>query len=127
MYTNKGIGLAAPQVGIPKRVIIADIGEELITMMNPEILTGFGEDFLKEGCLSVPDTFVSIKRRQSIWVKYLNKKGNEQECELNGLTARVIQHEVDHLNGVLIIDYVPLTETFNLKVNELESKHENCF
>ncbi|MEJ2615006.1 MAG: peptide deformylase [Ignavibacteriaceae bacterium] len=127
MYSYKGIGLAAPQVGISERVIIADTGDRLITMINPEILTGFGEDYLKEGCLSVPETFVTIKRIQSIVVRYINKNENEQECELKGITARIIQHEIDHLNGVLIIDHTPLTEISNLKVNEPKGKNENCF
>ena len=84
-------------------------------MINPEILTGFGEDFLEEGCLSLPETTVNVKRQQSVFVRYLDKDENEKESELNGLTARVIQHEIDHLNGVLIIDYAPLSE--RLKVN----------
>ena len=105
MYSRKGIGLAAPQVGTLERVIIADIGEGLISMVNPEILTGFGEDYLDEGCLSLPDMVVNVKRQQSIFVRYLDKNEREKESELDGLTARIIQHEVDHLNGVLIIDY----------------------
>jgi len=116
MYYHKGIGLAAPQVGTLERVIIADIGEGLISMINPEILTGFGEDNMEEGCLSLPDTVVNIKRKQSILVRYIDKSENEKESELNGLTARVIQHEIDHLNGVLIIDYAPLTKILNQNI-----------
>jgi len=104
MYSYGAIGLAAPQVGNLKRVIIADIGEVLITMINPEIVTGTGEDFMEEGCLSLPDTAVNIGRNESVFVKYLDKDENEKEGEFKGLTARVIQHEVDHLNGMLIID-----------------------
>jgi len=116
MYGRKGIGLAAPQVGTLERVIIADIGEGLISMINPEILTGFGEDNMEEGCLSLPDTVVNIKRKQSILFRYIDKSENEKESELNGLTARVIQHEIDHLNGVLIIDYAPLTKILNQNI-----------
>ena len=116
MYSHQGIGLAAPQVGLLKRVVIADIGEGLISMVNPEVLTGFGEDFMEEGCLSISDTVVNVKRKQSIFVRYIDKNENEKEFELNGLTARVIQHEIDHLNGVLIIDYSPLEERFKLNV-----------
>ena len=105
MYSHKGIGLAAPQVGALNRIIIADVGEGLISMINPEILKGFGEDFMDEGCLSVPETVVNIKRQQSVLVRYLDRNEKEKETELNGLAARVIQHEIDHLNGVLIIDY----------------------
>ena len=121
MYSRKGVGLAAPQVGSLDRVIIADIGEGLISMINPEILTGFGEDFMEEGCLSVPETVVNVKRQQSILVRYLDKNEKEKETELNGLVARVIQHEIDHLNGVLIIDYAPLSERLKLDLkNELK-------
>jgi len=116
MYSRKGIGLAAPQVGTLDRVIIADIGEGLISMINPEILTGFGEDYLEEGCLSLPETTVNVKRQQSVFVRYLDKNEKEKESELDGLTARVVQHEIDHLNGVLIIDYAPLSERLKLNV-----------
>lgn len=114
MYHHKGIGLAAPQVGSLDCVIIADIGEGLISMINPEILTGFGEDYLEEGCLSLPETRVNVKRQESIFVRYLDKNEREKETEIDGLTARVIQHEIDHLNGVLIIDYAPVEERINL-------------
>jgi len=114
MYHHKGIGLAAPQVGSLDCVIIADIGEGLISMINPEILTGFGEDYLEEGCLSLPETRVNVKRQESIFVRYLDKNEREKETEMDGLTARVIQHEIDHLNGVLIIDYAPVEERINL-------------
>ena len=115
MYSRKGIGLAAPQVGTLERVIIADIGEGLISMINPEILTGYGEDYMDEGCLSLPDTVVNVKRKQSVFVRYLDKNEKEKESELDGLTARVIQHEIDHLNGVLIIDHAPLVDRLNIK------------
>jgi len=114
MYHHKGIGLAAPQVGSLDCVIIADIGEGLISMINPEILTGFGEDYLEEGCLSLPETRVNVKRQESIFVRYLDKNEREKESEIGGLTARVIQHEIDHLNGVLIIDYAPVEERISL-------------
>jgi len=121
MYSRKGIGLAAPQVGTLDRVIIADIGEGLISMINPEILTGFGEDYLEEGCLSLPETTVNVKRQQSVFVRYLDKNEKEKETEIVGLTARVVQHEIDHLNGVLIIDYAPISDRLKLNViNELK-------
>ena len=121
MYSHRGIGLAAPQVGILERVIIADIGEGLTSMINPEILTGFGEDFLEEGCLSLPETVVNVKRRQSVFVRFLDNNENERESEIDGLTARVIQHEIDHLNGVLIIDYAPLSDRLKTNaINELK-------
>jgi len=121
MYSRKGIGLAAPQVGTLDRVIIADIDEGLISMINPEILTGFGEDYLEEGCLSLPETTVNVKRQQFVFVRYLDKNEKEKETEIVGLTARVVQHEIDHLNGVLIIDYAPISDRLKLNViNELK-------
>lgn len=121
MYDHNGIGLAAPQVGILERVIIADTGEGLLSMINPEILTRSGEEYLEEGCLSLPDTAVNIKRRQSIFVRYISKNEYEKECELVGLTARVIQHEIDHLNGILIIDFPTINKELKLnKMNNLK-------
>ena len=74
---------------------------------------------MEEGCLSLPDTVVNIKRKESVIVRYIDKNENEKECELKGLTARVIQHEIDHLNGVLIIDHAPLIDRLIRKVNNV--------
>lgn len=117
MYRYRGIGLAAPQLGILERVVIADIGEGLISMINPEIITGFGENFLNEGCLSLPEIVVNIKRQESIFVRYLDKNEKESEHELTGLAARVIQHELDHLDGVLIIDYESVLGSLKTNLN----------
>ncbi|MCG3117996.1 MAG: Peptide deformylase [bacterium] len=93
-----------------QRLIIADVGEGLITLANPEILQKAGEDWLEEGCLSLPDIQVNIARSPSLLVRGINPAGKEVQHELSGLMARVIQHEIDHLNGVLIIDYASATE-----------------
>ncbi len=106
MHTFKGIGLAACQVGIPRRLIIADIGEGAIKLANPEIISSSGSDKMVEGCLSVPGRTVEIKRSYQLTVKGINEKGEEVEIKAKGLLARVIQHEIDHLNGKLIIDYL---------------------
>ncbi|MDZ7291351.1 MAG: peptide deformylase [candidate division KSB1 bacterium] len=126
MYTYNGIGLAAPQVGVLQRVIIADVGEGLITLANPEILQKEGEGRLEEGCLSLPEIQVNIARSQSIFVRGINPEGKEVQHELNGLIARVVQHEIDHLNGVLIIDYASATEKIMLrkKLKELQKQYE---
>jgi len=105
MYTHQGIGLAVPQLGILNRIIIADIGEGLIALANPMISKKEGTDNLKEGCLSLPGVNVDINRYLTILIKGINPEGEELKMELTGLTARVVQHEVDHLNGVLIIDH----------------------
>jgi peptide deformylase len=126
MYTYNGIGLAAPQVGMLQRIIIADIGEGLITLANPEILQKEGKDRLEEGCLSLPDIQVNIARSQSIFVSGINPEGKEVQHELSGLMARVIQHEIDHLNGVLIIDYASPSEKILLRrqLKELQKQYE---
>jgi len=105
MYKHNGIGLAAPQVGILKRVIIADIGEGLLALANPVIRRGTGQDNLVEGCLSLPGIGVDVRRNQKVSVTGVNLGAEEIKLELSGLLARVVQHEIDHLNGVLIIDY----------------------
>lgn len=107
MSEHQAIGLAAPQVGFAKRVFVADIGNGLLALANPEIFIPQGKEFMEEGCLSLPNIRVGVPRPQSIVVRGLNADGREIEREVQGLMARVIQHEIDHLNGVLIIDHGP--------------------
>jgi len=105
MREHEGIGLAAPQVGIERQIIVIDTGEELLDLINPQILGGKRESSLTEGCLSLPEIFVSVKRSTRITVEGLDRYGKKVRVEAKGLLARVIQHEVDHLNGILIVDY----------------------
>ena len=105
MYMYRGIGLAAPQVGVLERIIIADIGEGLLSVLNPIIIQQEGQDSLIEGCLSLPDVAVDIQRHQDITLTGVNIEGEEIKMDIKGLLARVVQHEIDHLNGKLIIDY----------------------
>ena len=114
MYTFGGIGLAAPQIGSLLQVIVADVGEGLVRLANPRILKSKGEDKLVEGCLSLPDMNVQIKRHYEVLVEGLNEKGERIEIKVKGLLARVIQHEIDHLRGRLIIDYLGLIEKMKL-------------
>jgi len=106
MHTFKGIGLAAPQIGLVKQLIVADIGEGMIKLANPEIISSSGSDRMVEGCLSIPERTVEIKRFYEVMIKGLNEKGERVEIEAKGLLARVLQHEIDHLRGRLIIDYL---------------------
>ncbi|MBM3299223.1 MAG: peptide deformylase [Deltaproteobacteria bacterium] len=115
MRSYKGIGLAAPQAGIAQRVIVADLGEETLVLANPEVSEREGEDWLREGCLSLPNVQVDVRRPQSVFVRGIDRDGKEVERELRGLPARVIQHEIDHLNGVLIIDHGPAIITIEDK------------
>jgi len=107
MYKNKGVGLAAPQVGILKRVVIADVGDGLVSLVNPKILWRQGKDVMSEGCLSIPGINLEIKRSQEVIVEGLNKEGEKVQLGAVGLLARVLQHEIDHLDGILIVDRVP--------------------
>jgi peptide deformylase len=109
MYNAPGIGLAATQVGVAKQLLVADIAprgpeSELIVLINPEIVAAEGEVIFEEGCLSVPDYQAEVKRHEKITVRGLNLKGEEVEIKAEGLLAIVLQHEIDHLNGMLFID-----------------------
>jgi len=112
MYEAPGVGLAAVQVGVLRRLIVADAAgkdEERrpLVLINPEILTLGSEIRLhEEGCLSIPDVRIEIERPASLRVRYLDRDGKPQELDAEGLLATVIQHEVDHLNGRMIIDFL---------------------
>jgi peptide deformylase len=105
MYDADGVGLAAPQVGVSKRVIVMDCGDGLIEMVNPEIVEYKGEQFdTPEGCLSIPGLRGDVRRHAWVRVRGQDRNGNPIELEAEGLLARCAQHEIDHLNGVLFID-----------------------
>jgi peptide deformylase len=106
MYVNKGIGLAAPQVGISKQIIIVDIGNGLRALINPEIVEGEGESILEEGCLSLPNIEVLVKRKQKVLVRAWDVDGKEGNWEVFDFPGRVYQHEIDHLNGILITHHI---------------------
>ena len=106
MYDAMGVGLAAPQVGMLKRIVVIDIGEGPIVLINPEILETSGEQTGDEGCLSVPGESHEVERPNYVKVKALNEKGEEFILEGEELLARAILHENDHLDGILYIDHV---------------------
>jgi len=110
MYDAPGVGLAAPQVGVLKRAIVIDIGDGLIEMVNPEIVEKSGDQISQaEGCLSIPDLLSDVRRAEKIKVKGQDRYGNPIEMEAEGYLARAFQHEIDHLNGVLMIDVAERT------------------
>ena len=113
-----GIGLAAPQVGISKRLIVASVEDVIIKLANPEIFDTYGSDIASEGCLSVIDAAVDIKRPTAITVKGLNEESKIIELKTSGLLARVLQHEIDHLNGRLIIDYASTWKRLKFKLKK---------
>ncbi|PJG86136.1 peptide deformylase [Conservatibacter flavescens] len=109
MYENEGIGLAATQVNIHQRIITIDIeGDKSnqLVLINPEILNASGETGIEEGCLSVPGFRGLVPRKEKVTVKALDRNGNEFTLEADDLLAICIQHEIDHLNGVLFVDYL---------------------
>ncbi|MCC5423208.1 peptide deformylase [Clostridium botulinum] len=106
MYNAEGVGLAAPQVGILKRVVVIDVGEGLIKLINPEIIETEGNQKDVEGCLSVPGEQGEVERPYKVKVKALNEKGEEIVLEGEDLLARAFCHEIDHLDGVLFVDKV---------------------
>lgn len=112
MYDAPGVGLAAPQINIPIRLIVMDASKEdeekaPIIMVNPEILTSSDErSVYEEGCLSIPEYFAEIERPAVVKVGYIDEGGKPQELECEGLLGTVVQHEIDHLNGMLFIDYL---------------------
>ena len=112
MYAAPGIGLAAPQVGVPKRVVVIDVareGEDKApqVFVNPEIVSRADEaSVYEEGCLSIPDYYAEVERPKEVTVRYIDLDGKEQEIRAEGLLATCLQHEIDHLNGVLFIDHI---------------------
>ncbi len=106
MYKAEGVGLAAPQVGILRRVCIVDVGEGLIELINPVITEKSGKQTGNEGCLSIPDRFEDVTRPMKITVKAQNRKGENIEIKAEGFLARAICHETDHLDGILYIDRI---------------------
>ena len=106
MYEADGVGLAAPQVGILKRVVVVDIGDGLIELINPEIIEAEGEYLDYEGCLSVPGESGDVLRPYRVKVRALNRFGETIEIEGEELLARAFCHEIDHLDGILYVDKV---------------------
>jgi len=112
MYDAPGIGLAAVQIGVPRRLLVVDIAKEEEprspkTFINPEVIWSSDElSEYEEGCLSIPEVFDTIQRPSQVRVSYLDRDGKQHETLYDGLMATVLQHEIDHLNGILFIDYL---------------------
>jgi len=125
MYAAKGVGLAATQVNVHKRVIVMDVSEdknEPICLINPQIIEKDGVEESEEGCLSVPGFFEKVSRAEHIKVKALNRDGESFEMEARDLLAVCIQHEMDHLEGKLFVDYLSAFKRNRIK-NKLEKIH----
>ena len=124
MYAAKGIGLAAPQIGINKQLLVIDVNfedsaAEPLILINPEI-TDFGTTLnsYEEGCLSIPGVYLNVVRPSTIKLKFRDEMGRPRKMKADGLLARCIQHEMDHLNGVLFVDRVTSKEDLNNELNK---------
>ena len=112
MYAAPGIGLAAPQIGVMKRVVVMDVSDDKekpqpLKLVNPEIIWESEDTSVyQEGCLSIPEQYADVERPLEVGVRYLDENGTEHEIEADGLLATCIQHEIDHLDGVLFTDYL---------------------
>ncbi|MCF5922017.1 peptide deformylase, partial [Xanthomonas perforans] len=127
MYEAPGIGLAASQVDVHKRFMVIDISDEKNlpqVFVNPEIVSKQGEQLYQEGCLSVPGIYADVSRADAITVRYLDRQGQAQELQADGLLAVCIQHEMDHLDGKLFVDYLsPLKREMVRKKLAKQRKH----
>jgi peptide deformylase len=106
MYAAKGIGLAAPQVGRLERLSVIDVDDQRFVLINPEIVTSDGRVKGEEGCLSIPDVYGDVERAAHVVVRAMDAAGKPYEIDARDLLARCLQHEIDHLNGKLFIDYL---------------------
>ncbi len=131
MYGANGVGLAACQVGVPRRVIVLDVSpidpqHTFLAVINPEIIWEEGEVDHEEGCLSVPDYLEKVKRKEKVCVKGLSPEGKEIEIKGDGILAMALQHEIDHTNGILILDRVSRLkrEIYRNKLKKEKRKEE---
>jgi peptide deformylase len=132
MYDSEGVGIAAPQIGVSKRIIIVDVdpydpSKDPIALINPEIVDRQGQESAEEGCLSVPDIRGEVKRAERVTVEGLDLDGNKVRIEATELLARALQHEIDHLNGVLFIDHLSRLKHRLIKkqLQEIEKETKN--
>ncbi|MEM7430574.1 MAG: peptide deformylase [Pseudomonadota bacterium] len=125
MYAAPGIGLAASQVDVHKRLLVADVTGDRsapYALVNPVILEKDGVTVTEEGCLSVPGYYEPVERAEHIRVKYLDRDGQEVEAEMEGLLAVCVQHEIDHLDGKLFVDYISETKRSRIRKRLLRDK-----
>ena len=104
MYKSSGVGLAAPQVGVSLKVVVIDVGEGIVELINPVIVDAVGTEKADEGCLSVPGIYGEVERAMMVTVEALNREGAKIRVCGKGLLARALQHEIDHLDGILFIE-----------------------
>ncbi|HMM20957.1 MAG TPA: peptide deformylase [Selenomonadales bacterium] len=115
---SNGAALAAPQVGVAKRIVVINLGGKMLELINPEVVASSGEQTGPEGCLSLPGYFGKVKRANQVVVKALNRNGEEIAIEAEEFLARCLQHEIDHLDGILYIDRVASGHLYSEKTGD---------
>ena len=136
MISKSGIGLAAIQIGVDKRVLIINLPreendeeiqykEDLLEIINPVIISKNGEEIYKEGCLSVPEFYEEVKRAKEIEIEYFDRYGNKQNLKADSLLAIAIQHEIDHLDGYLFVERLPLLKRKKFEKEWKKKKRRN--
>lgn len=128
MYAAPGIGLAATQVNVHKRILVLDVSEDNslpMVFINPEILSEQGREEMDEGCLSVPGIYETVSRAESIRVRALDRNGDTFEMDADGLLAVCIQHEIDHLDGKLFVDYLSSLKRERIRKRLLKQQRES--
>lgn len=116
MYQADGAGLAAVQVGILKQLVVIDVGEGLIKLVNPKIVSSYGEQHETEGCLSIPGIYGTVKRPEQVEVSALNENGDSVLLKGRGLLARAFCHEIEHLDGILFIDKAIMNSLYKSEI-----------
>lgn len=119
MYKNNGVGLAAPQIGVLKRIIVVDVGNGPVALVNPKIIKKSGRTISSEGCLSIPGVVLNVKRASYVKVRGLNKNGKKITIKAKNLFAFALQHEIDHLNGILIYDRAGFFSKIKARLREI--------
>ncbi len=127
MYTAPGIGLAATQVNVHKKVIVIDVSEDKsqpLCLINPEIIAEEGTERCDEGCLSIPEVYESVERSEKVTIKAMDQNGDEYTLQADEMLAVCIQHEMDHLNGKLFVDYLSPLKQQRVKKRLLKNQRE---
>ncbi len=115
MKVSDGVGLAANQAGINLQLIVIEFKNEIFKLVNPHIIKKEGSIRFEEGCLSFPGLTLNIKRSEKVWVSALDDKGNPLDIEASGILAVILQHEIDHINGIVFIDRIPFVERLKIR------------
>lgn len=129
MYDAPGVGLAATQINVHERIVVIDVsdeGDSPITLINPEIVLAEGEGEMQEGCLSIPGIYENIKRNTDVKVSAIDREGNPFELEADGLLAVCIQHEIDHLEGKLFVDYLSPLKRNRIRKKMIKAARERA-